>query len=129
MTDFVAQTVGIEKHIRRLKQFREAAEPAAHRAAVKAAEILLEEANKICPVDTGDLRDSGHVVVEGEGFSTEATVIYDAEYAIYVHENLDAYHAPPTQAKWLEETLRQYRGSISSMIRQEVKDAINEARG
>lgn len=31
---------------------------------------------------------------------------YDTEYAVYVHENLMAYHKPPTQAKYLEQPAR-----------------------
>jgi len=33
-------------------------------------------------------------------------VVYDTPYAVYVHEDLTKYHAPPTQAKFLEQPAR-----------------------
>ena len=32
---------------------------------------------------------------------------YEAEYAVHVHERLDLYHEPPTQAKFLEQPGRE----------------------
>jgi hypothetical protein len=129
MIDFVVATIGVPQQIKRLKRHIDEGEVAAERATISAAETLLKLANEICPIATGKLRDSGHVIVDGDGYNTVAAVIYDAEYAIYVHENLDAYHEPPTQAKWLEETLRTYRGDISEAIRTEVYEAFARAEG
>jgi hypothetical protein len=36
------------------------------------------------------------------------SVGYDTDYARFVHENPYAYHAPPTQWKFLEMPLREY---------------------
>lgn len=41
---------------------------------------------------------------------------YLAFYAIYVHERLDVYHAPPTMAKWLETTYRRVAGRMAKII-------------
>lgn len=38
--------------------------------------------------------------------SGSVVVGYTQEYAVYVHENLSAWHAPPTRAKYLEEPAR-----------------------
>ncbi len=52
-------------------------------------------------------RDQGSVVVG-----------YTQDYAVYVHENMGAYHAPPTQAKYLEQPARQLSnmGVLSSIV-------------
>lgn len=41
---------------------------------------------------------------------------YAAPYAIYVHEDLQAYHAPPTRAKFLSEPFQRLRGRIADRI-------------
>jgi hypothetical protein len=70
------------------------------------ANDVLNESKKIVPVDTGNLKGSGRVeppVVSGSGVSVEVT--YGgaaAPYALYVHEDLNASHAPGKSAKYLE---------------------------
>jgi hypothetical protein len=61
---------------------------------------------RITPIQTGALRASGHVEPP-EIDPAGATVSFgyggaSAPYAVYVHENLSAYHKPPTMAKFLE---------------------------
>lgn len=58
----------------------------------------------ICPIDTGALRTSVWVsVMRVAGGRLQAHVGYDTDYALYVHEDPDAAHAPPTRWKFLEE--------------------------
>lgn len=63
----------------------------------------------------------------------EIRVQYTAPYAIYVHENLMAYHASPTQAKFLERAVREQKvammAEVISVYRstQSVKEAIKAA--
>lgn len=45
----------------------------------------------------------------------QAYVSYEAHYAIYVHENLDAFH-PNGQAKFIEQPAREYRHQIASRM-------------
>ena len=72
------------------------------------AEIEMTEAKRRTPVLTGVLRASGHVrppVREGETVSV--TLAFGgpaAPYAVYVHENLEAWHKTG-QAKFLESVL------------------------
>lgn len=63
------------------------------------------ESQKLVPVDTGALRNSAFTRAEGSGFDTEISVGYTVNYAIYVHENLTAFHHVG-QAKFLEEPIR-----------------------
>lgn len=63
---------------------------------IKAANELLDDANDVVPVITGNLKDSGHVEVERDSVK----VVYDTDYAIYVHED------PRGRGyKWLENTM------------------------
>jgi hypothetical protein len=73
------------------------------RAIFQELSVVMTKSKTMCPVDTGALRGSGHVeepIIEGGLVS--ARIGYSANYAWYVHELIDNYHAPPTQAKFLE---------------------------
>jgi hypothetical protein len=69
-------------------------------------EKTMTESKQECPVDTGELRASGHV----DGPHDEGGVITlelnyggaAAPYAIYVHERMDVHH-PVGKAKFLED--------------------------
>lgn len=49
----------------------------------------------------------------------ELVVGYRAHYAIYVHENLEAYH-PNGQAKYLETPIRKFRNEVAAMVRRDL---------
>jgi hypothetical protein len=88
----------------------------------RCGQVVLKKADQYCPEDKGNLRKSGKVVTTGKGMGARAAVEYggdEAPYALYVHENLDAFHLPPTQAKWLERAVRESRGTISNMLKRE----------
>lgn len=70
-----------------------------------AAEIILEASQKLVPVDTGRLKKSGHIEQNSEG---TYSIVYDAPYALFVHEIMGNYHKPPTQAKYLEDVAWQF---------------------
>lgn len=61
-------------------------------------ELVLEKANQLVPVESGDLKDSGIVTVDGD----TATVTYTSEYALKQHERLDFDHPGGGHAKFLE---------------------------
>lgn len=75
---------------------------------IKAAKKCLEDTNKIVPVDTGELKESGKVVTYGN----KAEVVYTAPHAIYAHEL--PYH---TGYKFLEKTVDRNREKYHDMIR------------
>lgn len=58
--------------------------PAVRDAAQAAGDLVLARAVELVPVDTGELRDSGHVVVTETERSVVASVIFDADHAGYV---------------------------------------------
>lgn len=72
-------------------------------------EVMADSKQNYVPVDTGLLRSSGNVQTEDHGNRFRVILGYGgaaAGYAIHVHENLNAYHRPPTQAKYLERPFR-----------------------
>lgn len=73
------------------------------------AEIEMTEAKKRTPVDLGALRSSGTVTTKRVGARMTAQLAFGgaaAPYAVYVHEDLDAYH-PVGEAKFLESTVKE----------------------
>lgn len=74
---------------------------AADEIGLELANQVLERAKDLVPVDTGDLRDSGQVVPEGDG---SYAVEFTAPHAIYVHERTELHHAHG-QAKFLEQAV------------------------
>ena len=68
-----------------------------------ALEHLLGEANKLVPLDEGNLERSGKVTVDS--VNPEGTVSYDTPYAVIQHEDLTFNHLPGRQAKYLEQPL------------------------
>jgi len=64
-----------------------------------------------CPVDTGDLINSGYLEIIGRGRSPTVAMGYGRggypSYAPIVHEDTTMSHKSPTRAKWLEAALQE----------------------
>lgn len=105
-----------------------------------AGEFLHARAQEIVPRDTGDLAANSRVrKIEGtRGFDTIVVVEYLQEYAIYVHENLEALHGaaynaeyggegerlrgPRQQAKFLERPMSDKANQ--TVMKQIIKNAV-----
>ena len=101
-------------------------------AEYETAETIMTAAKQLTPVDEGVLRASGNVQLplwSGNTVSTEMgfggpagsgnmgeTNKKDVGYAVYVHENLDAHHNSPTQAKYLEQPFDANKGMLPKRI-------------
>ncbi len=81
----------------------------------------LRESAEVFPVRT----EAGRLVVEfGYGFGSAVnpkTGRLAAEYAVPVHEILEATHAPPTQAKFLEAPVMAYASEMEKTIGDELR--------
>lgn len=110
--------------VRRLHQIKTNKPEALRRGMIKAAFYTLRESNKITPIDTGALRLSGYVrddsVKTGKYKTINISVVYNVEYAAAVHNRLDLYHEPPTQAMFLEDTMTNKSSQINKIIVDEV---------
>lgn len=79
------------------------------KALYQECQTIMRKSKKICPIDEGTLRRSGRVYLPKTDQRGDIYVdlSYGTNYAIYVHENMEAYHKPPTRAKFLEEPARE----------------------
>lgn len=101
---------GTEEMIRRLKKEGKILAQDFAKNVKKAGLYLQRESQKIVPVDLGNLKGSAFTRwVAGKGWSITVVVGYTANYAIYVHEDLNARHKPGKVAKYLERPLREKR--------------------
>lgn len=87
-------------------------------AAAAGAEHLLAASQPLVPVDTGELKASGRVQLDGHG----AAVIYDAKapddfaYGIKQHEDMALNHPNGGQAKFLEQPMSSEAAGIAVAI-------------
>lgn len=85
----------------------------------EAAEVFEESQTRV-PVQYGVLRASGQLgAPQIAGGVASVEMQYGgaaAPYAIYVHENLTAHHAPPTTAKFLEGPLLEQAASFEASL-------------
>jgi hypothetical protein len=79
-----------------------------HEANRRAGERLLDSANGLVPMDTGELADSGMVEVD----AGEATVSYGTDHAIPVRAKGRALGG--RDAHWLEDAIQPAEGEITS---------------
>ncbi len=86
---------------------------------------LQQKAQDLTPVDTGALRASAFTEAES-GSNPSVIVGYTEEYAIFVHENLEAHH-DVGQAKFLEQPLQENIDKYVGHVRDKVQDLIDKS--
>ena len=112
---------GVKEIKASIKVLKKAGGKGIERGLKRAGLFLQRESQKIVPIETGTLKGSADTRSKGRGEKTEVTVgYYDTDYAIYVHENLEARHKPGKQAKFLEEPLRNKRERLREIVAEEV---------
>jgi len=129
--------VGVEQVLARLRAKTMAMSLGCSRGLRLAGLMLQRESQRLVPVDYGVLKASAFTRSFGAGFSTQVIVGYTAEYAIYVHENVEmklkGQPRPPPhkgkywdpqgrgQSKFLEEPARRLRGDMRRVILDQIK--------
>ena len=88
--------------------------------------FLQRESQRVVPVDTSNLKNSAFTRnIGGESFTggnkPDVIVGFTADYASYVHEDLDAAHKRGKIAKFLERPAREKRKQILSIVVEEAK--------
>lgn len=96
------------------------------RAMYEWAQVILRDTLPVTPIEYGTLRASGHVTFPAYPSTTivEVTIGFGgpaAPYAIYVHENPEAYHRPPTRSKFLESTFLDAAGHAEQELAARMK--------
>lgn len=88
---------------------------------VEALQPSMDESQELVPFRTGALHDSAYgpeVVARGRGIAVEMGYARGGfpTYAVAVHENIDVFHQPPTQSKFLQSPLEANAEQIQSDI-------------
>lgn len=86
----------------------------------RAGELVLRESNAISPTESGELDDTGHVVVDGD----EAAVAYESEKARKQHEMTYYRHPRGDQPKFLERTISNQSERILNQIAATMRAAL-----
>lgn len=107
---------GVREWTARLRDLKEKFPDRVKAALYHEANIEMTESKRRVPVDTGSLRASGYVAQpERDGNKLSVELGYNKDYAVYVHENLEALH-PHGEAKFLESVLTESAGSMAQRI-------------
>lgn len=126
------KTFDVEIDFRELLQLLAVGGPQAAKAVgqalYKEAAQAFEASQREVPVDTGNLRNSGQL---GLPFTENGQLVVEisyggaaADYAIYVHENLENWHASGTKAKFLEDPVRRQTKGMSGRLSRAVKKGL-----
>lgn len=119
-----ASLSGVAALSRKLTRLKEKFPDEVARALFIETEIEVKEAKRRTPVDTGELRASVHQVGPTRQFRTIYTLIVAggpaAPYAIFVHENLEAFHKVG-QAKYIESVIFESRPFIAARVAKRIE--------
>jgi hypothetical protein len=122
-----SQLAGVERN---LELFLGAIKGLTPQVLLEILDPVLEQSRTYCPVKTGTLRNSGYLEVmqEGTGGVISAEVGYGRggfpSYTIFVHEDMEKYHVPPTQAKFLQRAIDEILPNIEEQILRKYKQGI-----
>ncbi|WKX70048.1 hypothetical protein [Streptomyces sp. XD-27] len=86
------------------------------------AEHVLAASRQRVPIEEGTLERSGVTSVDEQ--QLVAAVSYDTPYAVRVHEDLNARHAPGRTAKYLESVLPEEADTVHALIAAQVRRAL-----
>lgn len=103
-----------------LRTYGERAAQAARQALEENAEIVMEEARRRCPVDSGKLRDSIHSEKKG---ANKIRIIADAENNGYHYARIVEYS--PRGKPFLRPALESKREEIKQNMIEKIRAALN----
>lgn len=87
----------------------------------EAGEMLLDESNRLVPLEEGTLRNSGEVSQDEQRLAVR--VSYDTPYAVRQHEETTYRHPNGRQAKYLEQASNLHGERAMAHVSQRIKDA------
>ncbi len=118
---------GTQEPLRALERYGAGAIQKGAEALYAEAELIMTESKRECPVDTGALRDTGHVEQpEISGDQVTVQMGYGgpaAPYAVYVHENLTAQH-PVGKAKYLEDPVNEAKPTLPTKMARRLRNGM-----
>ncbi len=111
---------GTEKVLEALRNIAKRYPALVLRAVTGEAQVIMAEAVRLCPVDSGRLRASQYVK-PADDEKPKVLLGFGAEYALAVHERTEVHHANGTQAKFLSAPIDAHRGSFLRDVADRVK--------
>lgn len=114
---------------------KELAQEVVEKAAIKGlrslGEVILKEAQDLCPVDSGILRESGTVRASRKNKTVE--ISFNTPYALKMHEgtnfNFSKIENPKAQAKYLEQPFNERVKEAQWYAEQEIGIATYKEKG
>ncbi|WP_030271193.1 hypothetical protein [Streptomyces sp. NRRL B-24484] len=88
-----------------------------------AAEHVLQRSRERVPIEEGTLERSGVASINEQQLT--AAVSYDTQYAVRVHEDMNARHDAGRSAKYLERPLAEEAGTVKQIIAAAVRQALH----
>lgn len=113
---------GFKEVYRELGLLDEEIEKAALKGLSKLGEVILGESQKIVPVDTGTLKDSGFVKTDKK--TKSVMIAYNTPYARKQHEDNTLNHPRGGQAKYLERPFDEKSPEAENYASREVYKAL-----
>jgi hypothetical protein len=89
-----------------------------------ACEFILQESNKIAPLDEGPLTRSGNTDIEEGPKGVKGTVYYDTPYATKVHEHPEYNFQNGREGKYLEKTVTRELPTVREYLRRRLESAL-----
>lgn len=106
---------------------QEVVEKAAMKGLRKLGEVILKEAQDLCPVDYGKLRESGTVRASRKNKTVE--ISFNTPYALKQHEEMSYNHPNGGQAKYLEQPFNARVKEAQWYAEQEIGKATYKEKG
>lgn len=117
VSNITTQMVNIRTNLKKIVDGIHGATPAAIKHGLQP---IFDTSQVLVPVKTGKLKRSGfleaHQTMRGASGSVGYAKSGNPHYAALVHERTEFYHAPPTQAKFLEEAVKRELSKVEPRI-------------
>ena len=89
---------------------------------------IFEESQRLVPVLSGALKDSGYIETRKGPRGAQGEVGYgkggDPFYAVIVHERMELHHDGVTQAKYLEEAVSRHGGKVPDRVAEFLRERL-----
>lgn len=120
---------GTEKVAARIREVRDKYLEAVAAALYQEGFDIWREAVQRCPVETGLLRSSAYVAPPTGRSNPRVEVGFGTNYAIAVHENLEAQHPRGGEAKFLERTVDEHMGGYLQRLCDRAQENVGRGVG
>lgn len=120
---------GVKETISMMKKIQHSHSQDVEKDLNNAAAVINKKALYYCPIEYGPLRKSVKIEIKSRGFGMTIDISFggpDAPYALYVHEDLTKYHAPPTTAKFLEMAVKESKPEIEAIMKRKSVSAFSK---